>query len=349
MPFGLCNTPSTFQAAMNHIFSPYLHQFVVVFFDDILIYSPTLNEHYQHLLEVFRCLANHRYYLKASKCVFAQESVAYLGHIVSKGGIEADPSKIEAMENWPMPQNIKQLHGFLRLTRYYRRFVQHYAAIATPLTDLLGTNAFNWSPQADVAFQNLKRAMASTPVLYLPDFSLEFVVETDASNIGVGAVLMQQERPIAFYSRKFSPRMQSASTYTKELHAITEAVHKWRQYLLGRFFIARTDHKSIRELLQQTIQTPEQQRYVQKLLGFHFRIDYRMGKSNLAADPLSRLAEESNLKPEEQHEYIALTSISTPISELLSIHRQENSTCSDLISLYEKFKNGKLDVGPGKS
>ncbi|XP_057792974.1 uncharacterized protein LOC131009575 [Salvia miltiorrhiza] len=338
---------TAFQTSDGHfeflLFVPFLHNFVVVFFDDILVYSPTVEAHFDHLHRVFTCMSHQEFVLKASKCVFGQPSVEYLGHIVSEGSVLADPEKIDAMKPWPTPRTVKQLRGFLGLTGYYRRFVRHYAGIAAPLTDLLKIDSFCWNSKAEVTFEKLKLALTTTPVLRLPDFNIEFVVESDASDVGIGAVLMQQEQPIAYFSRKLSARMQAASTYTKELHAIVESVHKWRQYLLGRFFIIRTDQKSIRELLQQTIQTPEQQKYVRKLLGFHFRIDYRSGSSNLAVDALSRRhdkqIEGAELESVLVQVYIA---VSIPTTELLSQLRQENTRCPDLKELHQKFAEHQL-------
>ncbi|XP_050911420.1 uncharacterized protein LOC127126527 [Lathyrus oleraceus] len=297
MPFGLTNAPSTFQATMNRLFSQFLRRFVIVFFDDILVYSSSLADHLQHLELVLNCLFTNSFYVKLSKCLFCQESIDYLGHIVSSQGVHADPAKLEAMVKWPIPSCIKQLRGFLGLTGYYRRFIANYASIATPLTDLLRHDAFVWSSEAASAFTTLKQAMMAAPVLKLPDFDKEFIIETDASQCGIGAVLMQEGHPIAFFSKKLGPKMQAASVYIKELHAITESVLKWRQYLLGHFFVIRTDHKSIRELLQQVIQTPDQQAYVRKLLGFHFRIEYKPGVSNRVADALSRVPTEWDLEP----------------------------------------------------
>lgn len=203
----------------------------------------------------------------------------------------ADPAKVEAMKSWPISNNLKQLQGFLGLTGYYRRFIQHYTTIADPLTDLLCKDAFCWTDTTTLAFETLKKIMMSTPVLRLPDFALTFVLEMDASNVGIEAVLIQEGRPITYFSKKMGIQIRTKSAYIKELYTITEAVKKWWQYLLGRFFIILTDHYSLKELLQQVIQTPEQQYYVHKLLRYTFSIEYKFGSSNKAADALLRREE----------------------------------------------------------
>ncbi|XP_061358911.1 uncharacterized protein LOC133303071 [Gastrolobium bilobum] len=265
MPFGLTNAPSTFQ------------------------------DHTQHMQITLHTLSQNQFFVKMSKCAFGVEEIDYLGHKVSHKGVHADNKKIEAMLSWPPPKSIKQLRGFLGLTGYYRRFVQNYATIASPLTDLLKQGAFNWSEEAQEAFEFLKMAMASTPILVLPNFSLPFVLETDASNSGIGAVLLQQDRLLSFFSKRLGPRLATASTYVRELYAICEAVKRWRQYLLGAHFTIRTNHRSIKELLGQTIQTTEQQKYLCKLLGYSFNIEYKPGPLNVVADGLSRCFEEDNL------------------------------------------------------
>lgn len=176
MPFGLMNAPSTFQAAMNSIFQPLLRKCVIVFFDDILVYSPSLSEHSQHLAAVLTLLHDHQFFVKLSKCSFGSTTVEYLGHLVTDGVLKADPSKIAAMVEWPTPTTVKQLRGFLRLTGYYRRFMAHYAMIAAPLTELLKKDAFAWSSDADKSFCSLKTAMSTAPVLSLPDFTQNFVL-----------------------------------------------------------------------------------------------------------------------------------------------------------------------------
>lgn len=334
MPFGLSNAPSTFQAAMNQIFRPFLRRFVIVFFDDILVYSRSSKEHVQHLCEVLQCLLSHNFFAKGSKCHFFQKSIEYLGHLVSGEGVRADPSKVEAMNNWPQPKNLKQLCGFLGLTGYYRRFVAGYATIAAPLTELLKKDSFVWGEKATIAFECLKQAMMKTPALQLPDFGKTFVVETDASNVGIGGVLMQEGHLIAFFSKKLGPRSMAASTYHRELRAVVEAVTKWRQYLLGRPFIIRTDHKSLRELLTQVIQTPEQQYYMRKLMGFQFTIEYKAGIENSAADALSRQHEGSHSQ--------VCSFISNIQFDFLDTLKHENQECGDLKVIRQQVEGGLL-------
>lgn len=288
MPFGFCNAPSTFQALMNSIFRSYLRKFVLVFFDDILIFSRSWEEHLDHVQRVFEILKTQKLFVKQKKCAFGQGEVDYMGHIISGAGVKVDNSKIHAMLDWPPPTTITELRCFLGLTGYYRKFVKDYGLIAKPLTNLLKKGKFEWSSLAEDAFTNLKTAMTTTPTLALPDFSVPFVIQTDASSDGIGAVLTQRGKPIAYMSRSLGVAKQSWSTYAREMLAIVISVRTWRPYLLGRRFTIQTDQRSLRYLLEQRILTPEQQKWMGKLVGYDYEITYRPGAANAAADALSR-------------------------------------------------------------
>ncbi|KAJ4745876.1 polyprotein [Rhynchospora pubera] len=319
MQFGLTNALATFQALMNNIFQPHLRKFILVFFDDILVYSKTMDEHIQHLSIALQLLKDNQLFAKFSKCELGTEKVEYLGHIITAEGVSTDPCKVEAMTTWPTPHTIKQLKGFLGLTGYYRKFVRNYGMISKPLTDLLKKDAFKWSEEAQLAFQTLKSAMATAPVLALPDFNKPFIIETDASQNGIGVVLMQGKQPLAFFSKGLSSKNQGLSTYEKELLALVSAVTKWKHYLMGGTFIIRTDHISLKHLLEQRVNTAMQHKSLSKLLGLHYIIiEYKRGASNLVADALSR--RKGNEDPTYTSNDLYIVSEITPqwVTDLLS-------------------------------
>ncbi|XP_021859476.2 uncharacterized protein [Spinacia oleracea] len=236
MPFGLTNAPASFQNWMNQAFKPLLRKCVLVFFDDILVYSRTIDDHWSHLAAVFELMKDNQMFAKLSKCVFATDKVEYLGHYISAMGVQTDPQKIHAVQSWPIPATVKELRGFLGLAGYYRKFVKGYAMISKPLADQLKKNSFQWCDQAQVAFEALKTALVTAPVLAVPNFDKQFIVETDASQKGIGAVLMQDGHPLAYISRSLGPKWQKLSVYEKELLAIVFAVQKWEQYLMAAIF-----------------------------------------------------------------------------------------------------------------
>lgn len=250
MPFGLTNAPSTFQSLMNDVFRDMLRKFVLVFFDDILIYSLSLEQHLHHLSAVFKRLQEHELKVKMSKCAFGVKSVEYLGHIISDQGVAVDPNKIKSIAQWEQPKTLKGLRGFLGLAGYYRKFVQNFGVIAQPLTAMLKKDGFKWSPAAEKAFEDLKIALCTTPVLALPNFSKEFTIECDASDVGIGAVLSQDSHPIAFLSKVLALRHQAMSVYDKEMLAVVSAVQQWRPYLIGHHFKIVTDHRSIQHFFK---------------------------------------------------------------------------------------------------
>ncbi|GMI84821.1 hypothetical protein HRI_002151400 [Hibiscus trionum] len=329
MPFGLTNAPSTFQATMNSIFRQYLRKFVLVFIDDILVYSRSWEDHLLHVRMVLQCLQAHGFVAKRSKCSFGRSSVEYLGHIVSGDGLAVDPAKVQAIREWAAPTTLKEVRSFLGLASYYRKFIKGFATLASPISDLLRKGAsFQWTAAAQSAMNQLKDRLCSAPILAFPDFDMVFHVETDASGVGVGAVLSQGGRLLAFFSQKLCPRMQQASTYSREMFAITQAIAKWRQYLVGHRFVIITDQRSLRELNQQTIQTPEQQRWLSKLVGYDFDIQYRPGKLNDVPDALSR------------EPAATCMAMSRPLLGIVDAIRAATVTDSELHRLYTAVNEG---------
>lgn len=295
MSFGLTGAPATFLKAMNDTLKSVLRKFALVFFDDILIYSPTLSSHLEHLKQVLQLLRNHHWKVKLSKCSFGQQQLSYLGHIIGVNGVATDPSKVQDVLDWAVPVSTKKLRGFLGLAGYYRKFVKNFGIISKPLTQLLRKGVpYVWTTETDNAFNTLKQALASAPVLALPNFQKTFTVETDASDCGIGAVLSQDKHPIAYVSKALGPRTRGLSTYEKECMAILLAVDHWRSYLQHGEFIILTDHHSLMHLSDQRLHTPWQHKAFTKLLGLQYKICYRKGSSNAAADALSRKFQDSD-------------------------------------------------------
>lgn len=293
LPFGLTNAPATFMRLMNDVLRPLLDKCVVVFLDDILVYSRSAEEHAKHLEEVLRLLRAHKLYAKASKCDFGVPKVEFLGHMVSKEGIHTCVDKVEAIKSWPVPCTVKDVRSFLGLTGYYRRFVRDYARIARPLSQLTKDGvAFSMDGAALEAFEELKRRMAAAPVLRMADPALPFVVTTDASGYAVGAVLEQEEdgvrRPVAYHSRTLSKAQLNWPAYDKEMYAIIEAIRVWEHHLKARKFDVYTDHQPLRYLRDQRKLPRRQAGYLDLLANFEFEVHYKPGRRNVVADALSR-------------------------------------------------------------
>lgn len=216
MAFGLTGAPATFEAEMNRTLAPLLRHCALVFFDDILIYSRSYEDHLAHLRQVLQLLSENQWKVKLSKCAFAQSSINYLGHVISAQGVATDTDKIAAVRDWPVPVDAKQLRSFLGMAGYYKKYVRNYGSISKPLTQLLHKNIpFIWTSESQLAFDTLKAALITAPVLALPDFSCTFIVETDACDMGIGVVLLQKEHPLAFVSKALGPRNRGISTYVK--------------------------------------------------------------------------------------------------------------------------------------
>jgi hypothetical protein len=212
-----------------------------------------------------------------------------LGHVVSADGVATEPSKVEAVLNWCQPTTIKQLRGFLGLTGYYRKFIPHYGVVAQPLTALLKKGCqFKWNKEADQAFNILKQKLVNAPVLAVPNFNQSFVLETDACDTGIGAVLMQNGHPVAYLSKHLCPRNQALSVYEKECLAILMAVDKWRPYLQHQKFLIKTDHNNLLHITEQRVTSKLQHKAMIKLMDLDYVIQYKKGIHNMAADSLSR-------------------------------------------------------------
>lgn len=303
MPFGLCNAPATFQRLMQHCFRDEVFQILLVFLDDIIVFSRTVEEQIQRLEVVFQKLRQHGLKLKPSKCDFFKEEVKYLGHIVSKHGINTDPLKVQAVSDWATPSTPKQLRSFLGLASYYRRFIQSFAKVAAPLYNLIRKfpNASKklfcekWNSECEKSFVLLKELLTSAPILGYADYTKPFVLEVDASLNGLGAVLSQHQdgqlRVIAYASRSLRPNERNVQNYSSrrlELLALYWSItDKFRDYLVNSSFTVYTDNNPL-VYLQSSKLSAYEQRWVSQLALFNFEIKYRSGKHNSNADALSR-------------------------------------------------------------
>ncbi|KAK3571176.1 hypothetical protein QTP86_004921 [Hemibagrus guttatus] len=258
IPYGLGNAPSVFQDFIHEVLREFLHRFVLVYIDDILIYSRDLAEHRHHVAKVLERLRKFQLFLKVEKCSFHQPSVQFLGYKIDSSGIQMDEGKITAIRNWPAPATVKELQRFLGFANFYRRFIQNYSSIANPLTSLLRNKpkSLAWSPAAEEAFNTLKKAFTTAPLLIHPDPNKPFIVEVDASMTGVGAVLSQQQgnpsrlHPCAFFSCKLNPAERNYDIGNRELLAVKLALEEWRHWLEGAKhpFLVLTDHKNLEYL-----------------------------------------------------------------------------------------------------
>ncbi|KAH0711565.1 hypothetical protein KY289_007524 [Solanum tuberosum] len=306
MSFGLTNAPAAFMDLMNRVFKPYLVIFVIVFIDDILIYSRNEEDHASHLRIVLQTLKDKELYAKFSKCEFWLKSVAFQGHIVSGDGIKVDTRKIEAVQNWPRPTSPTEIRSFLGLAGYYRRFVEGFSTIASPLTKLTQkTVKFQWSEACEKNFQELKKRLITAPVLTLPEGTQGFVVYCDASRVGLGCVLMQNGKVIAYASRQLKVHEKNYPTHDLELAAVVFALKIWRHYLYGVHVDVFTDHKSLQYVFTQKELNLRQRRWLELLKDYDLSILYHPGKANVVADALSRLSMGSTTHIEEGKKELA--------------------------------------------
>ncbi|GJU13558.1 putative reverse transcriptase domain-containing protein [Tanacetum coccineum] len=294
-PFGQTNAPAIFMDLMNRVCKPYLDKFVIVFIDDILIYSKSEEEHEVHLKTILDLLKTEKLYAKFSKCEFWLKEVQFLGHVVNRDGIHVDPSKVESVKNWKTPESPTEIRSFLGLAGYYRRFIENFSKIAKPLTLLTQKNkAYVWGDKQEEAFQILKEKLCNAPVLALPDGPDDFVVYCDASKQGFGCVLMQRGKVIAYASRQLKIHENNYTTHDLELGAVVFALKIWRHYLYGTKSVIYTDHKSLQYIFDQKELNMRQRRWIELLSDYECEIKYHPGKANVVADALSR---KERLKP----------------------------------------------------
>lgn len=290
MPFGLKNAPATFQRLMDRSFQGLVGKACFVYLDDIVIFGNTLEEHNRNLVSVMERVEELGLKLQPDKCEYLRPELEYLGHLITKNGVKPNPAKIEAIENFKPPTNVTQVQSFLGLTGYYRKFIKNFSHIAKPLTNLTQKDTiFDWTTECQCSFELLKELLCKAPVLKYPDFTKTFTLTTDASNVGIGAVLSQDGHPNCFISRTLNKAEQNYNTAEKELLAIVWATKRLRQYLLGRKFLIQTDHKALQWLNNVKDPSSRLLRWRLRLEEFEYEISYVKGKENKAADCLSRL------------------------------------------------------------
>jgi hypothetical protein len=274
---------------MNSVFMPELEKFVVVFIDDILVYTKNEEEHASHLHVVLQRLREHRLYAKLSKCDFWLKEIKFLGHTISQAGIAVVPDKVQEVMNWKPPTTVRQIQSFLGLAGYYRRFIPDFSWIAKPITELLKKEAkFVWGQKCEDGFHTLRQHLTTVPVLAQPDSSKPFDVYCDASGTGLGCVLMQDNWVIAYASRALRPHEKNYPTHDLELAAVVHALKMWRHYLMGTHCNIFTDHKILKYIFTQADLNMRQRRWLELIKDYDLEVHYHPGKANVVADALSR-------------------------------------------------------------
>jgi hypothetical protein len=292
MPFGLTNSPATFMRLMDDILQPFTNSFVVVYLDDILIFSQTWEEHLHHIRQVLQTLRQHKLCANLEKCTFGITQVQYLVYIIDERGVHVDPTKIQFIWDWPAPTTLTELHSFLGLDNFYNRFVLGFSHITWPLSQVTKGGAkakFFWSESQQKAFGELKHHLCSAPVLTLPDLQQPFEIETDASDYAIGAVLTQHGHPMAYHSETLSDTVRKYPTYEKEMYSIVQACRQWKNYILGKETVIHIDHQPLQFIQTQgKLQNDRHQKWSTYLQQFHFNIKYKKGSTNNVANYLSR-------------------------------------------------------------
>ena len=313
LPFGVTNGPGRFMAFLQDKFRDLLDVCVVIFVDDLLIYSKDEKQHERDVASVLQRLLDLQLECKPSKCELFRSSVHFLGYVLSSDGVHMEQDKLEAIRDWPPPSNVSELRSFIGLATFYRRFVKDFSAIGVPLFDLTRDKVpWRWAEREQAAFDALKKALQTAPVLATPHEGMPFIVTTDASDFATGAVLSQEQpdtpgvhRPVAYMSKRLSPAELNYAVHDKELLAVIQALTAWRHHLLGGQFIIDNDHRGLQYLLTQPHLNARQARWMEKLADFNFgeHIRYKPGKENVVADALSRRPDHKPPKGEPRDDY----------------------------------------------
>jgi hypothetical protein len=289
MPSGLTNAPSTFMRMINEVLCSFISKFVVVYFDDILIYSKSLDEHIEHLRAVFGALHEARLFANLEKCTFCTDRVAFLGYVVTPQGIEVDEVKIEATKSWPIPATLTQLRSFLGFAGFYQHFMRDFSIIAAPLNDLTKKGvSFYWGVAQEHSFNTLIDKLTHALLLQPPDFGKTFEVECDASGIGIGGVLLQEGKPIAFFIQKLRRPSLNYSMYDKALYALVHVLETWQHYLWPKEFVTHSDHESLKHIRGQAKLNKRHAKWVKFIETLPCIIKHKKGRENVIADALSR-------------------------------------------------------------
>ena len=290
MPFGLKNGPATFQRMIDNALRGLVGKQCFVYMDDIVVLGNTIHEHNKNLIDLLQRLKELRLKVEPDKCKYLRLELEYLVHLITKDGVKPNSLKIEAMKKFKKPNNVKEVQSFLGLAGYYRKCIKNFSSIAKSLTNLTQkNNIFNWTPKCQEAFDTLKESLCSAPVLQYPNYNDTFILTTDVSNVGIGAVLSQKGHPCCFISRTLNKAEESYSTSEKELFAIVWATKRLRQYLSERKFIIQIDHQALKWLYNIKDPSSRLLRWRLRLEEYTYIIEYVKGKENKAADGLSRL------------------------------------------------------------
>jgi hypothetical protein len=282
------NAPTYFMYLMNKVFMEYIDKFVLVFIDEILVYSKTEEEHEEHLRLVLEKLRANQLYAKFSKCEFWLTQVTFLDDVISAGGVLVDPGKVRDVLNWKPHTNVSEIRSFLVLAGYYCRFIQDFSKLAKPMTWLLEKgNVFKWTHDCQVSFEELKKHLTTTLVLVLPNLSKKFDIYCDASRRGRGCVLMQDGQVVSYASRPLRKHEENYPTHNLELVVVVHALKIWRHYLIGHRCEIYSDHKSLKYIFTQTDLNLRQRRCLVLIKDYDVRINYHLGKANVIADALS--------------------------------------------------------------